>query len=111
MRDDGSRIKRLDPRLEGAALSPADSPNGKRIVFKHNPPHGDPRIAVMRVDGSRARDLTGGYDSSPTYSPNGKRIVFSRGTMHGEKLFVMRSDGTHEHSVTKGEVPDWSVRP
>jgi TolB protein len=111
MRDDGAHVRPLTESSPGADGEPDYSPNGKHIVFRRSPPGKRPRIAIMRANGTHIRTLTHGYDMEPAFSPNGRKIVFDRGTKHGTKLFIMRRDGTHQHLVTGGQAPSWSVRP
>lgn len=62
IRSDGTGLRRLT-RHAGANVSPAWSPNGKRIVFARDPKHVDGAnmdINVMNADGKRQTRLTKG---------------------------------------------------
>ncbi len=74
----------------------------------------DGGVAVMGVDGSDRRPLTGGeLGFEPSISPNGRRIAFSRNTDVGvTSVYVMNADGSGTTAVAQGIVlnpgPVWS---
>jgi Tol biopolymer transport system component len=81
-RPDGTRERRLT-RVDGNAMHPDWSPDGKRIVFwfehKNAKPHPYCSIALMNSDGSGLTDLANrrrGCDGGPSFTPDGRRIVF-----------------------------------
>lgn len=95
---DGIGLRRLTS-VNGNALNPDWSPNGRRIVFQlEDDAHTG--IAIMRADGSRLHELTHkGYRSQPAFIPHSHKIVndcdcFPQG------LFVMRDDGTNKRRLT-----------
>ena len=67
-------------------------------------------VYTIGVNGGNLRKLThvpfGDGDANfPAYSPDGKSIVFSRGDdADGGDLWVMRSDGSHQHAVESSEL-------
>lgn len=74
----------------------------------------DGGLAVMDVDGSGRRPLTGGERGfEPAISPDGRRIAFTR-SPDGEtvSIYVMNVDGTGTTSIVQGLVfppgPVWS---
>jgi Tol biopolymer transport system component len=98
---DGSGEHQLT-RIDGDALLPNWSPDGKRIAFyiehKNAKPHPYCSIAVMNADGSGLIDLANrrrGCDGGPSFAPDGRRIVF--GTYDDVKdvegLASMKLDG------------------
>jgi len=80
-RPDGTGERRLT-RVDGDALHPEWSPDGKRIVFyiEHkNEKRPYCSIALMNADGSGFTDLAArrrGCDGGPSFTPDGRRIVF-----------------------------------
>jgi len=81
-RPDGTGEAQLTD-VDGAAVHPDWSPDGKRIVFhiehKNAKPEPYCSIAVMNADGSGLTDLAAGRrgcDGWPSFTANGRRIVF-----------------------------------
>ena len=81
-RPDGTGERRLT-RVDGNALHPDWSLDGKRIAFhiEHTnaKPHPYCSIALINADGSGLTDLADrrrGCDGSPSFTPDGRRIVF-----------------------------------
>jgi Tol biopolymer transport system component len=91
---DGTGATRLTNH-PGVDVSPAWSPDGKKIVFNRYPPTGFVDIVVMNADGSGQTSLGSGYQ--PSWSPDGSKIVF---VAAGEcssgdgGLWTMNPDGT-----------------
>ena len=140
MNADGTNQRRLGPnclRNAGACqdrVTPAWSPNGKRIAFGGN--LGALRnnrveyaeIFVMNADGSSARRLTNVTDGKkpfsidirgPAWSPDGKQLVFevenfeTADPPNRRALFVVDADGSNLRQLTPwslnaGDNPDWS---
>jgi Tol biopolymer transport system component len=103
-RADGSHQQRLtDPDLD--ATFAAWSPDGRSLVFGDNCCRPNSNVYTIDVDGRHLRQLThvrfGDGDANfPAYSPDGRFIVFSRiSDADGFALWVMRSDGSHQHAV------------
>jgi TolB protein len=115
-------------------LSPAWSPDGKRIVFSRvSGPVVDDLVEtvalfVMRADGSHARQLTQrhppatgatGEDEEPQFSPDGTKLLFQRRNVRtarpvdGVAIWTLNLRTGREHRVTPyrlqaGDTPDWS---
>jgi TolB protein len=73
IRADGTRLRRLTPRLRGGR-QPAWSPDARQIAFTRKG-----ALFVMRADGMRQRLLyrrRGVVANRPSWSPDGRRIVF-----------------------------------
>ena len=108
-RIDGTHARPLTaPRLEGGQA--AWSPDGGHIAFADNSSRPQSRIWVMRSDGTAAARLaTTPWPTNnfgPAYSPDGSQIAFSSDRRHPdlccEELFVMQTDGSHQHLVDTG---------
>ena len=112
-------------------ISPAWSPDGKRIAFTSyrdghvDAIHGRPtaEIYVMDADGGNPQHLTNDLndDRHPSWSPDGKRIVFSSerdGHFIGDfeitssEIYVMDADGGNQQRLTENRKndrhPSWS---
>ena len=108
-------------------ISPAWSPDGKRIAFTsyrdgHDDAiHGRPtaEIYVMDADGGNPQHLTNDLndDRHPSWSPDGKRIVFSSerdGHFIGDfeitssEIYLMDADGGNQQRLTENRKNDWS---
>ena len=97
---DGSGLRQLTT-APGTEISPAWSPDGKRIVFR-NAPNSNiieaSDIWIMNADGSAKTNLTRDLNSNwgATWSPDGRHILFNSArdgnTPH---LYIMNSDGSH----------------
>ena len=106
-------------------LSPAWSPDGKRIAFASNmfAPDGERGrlifdICVMNADGGDPQRLTNNPldDRDPSWSPDGQRIVFSARreghVVHNlditYEIYVMDTDGGNQQRLTENRNNDWS---
>ncbi|MCD8739395.1 amidohydrolase family protein [Mucilaginibacter roseus] len=83
---------------EGTWMNLDVSPDGKTIVFDLL---GD--IYSMPITGGRATILAGGraWEVQPRYSPDGKFISFTSDKEGGDNIWIMNSDGSNKHSITK----------
>jgi TolB protein len=97
-------------RLLGAGLSPAWSPNGRRLVFDTIVDR-NYDVWTMRADGKDRRRVT--RDPAPDYfaswSPDGAKIVFTSDRGSGEDLYVIGVGGTGERRLTDDPAPDWGA--
>ena len=110
-KDGSSEIYILDPyrkklkkltRSYGIDVSPAFSPDGKKIAFVSDR-GGSPQIYIMNSDGKgRPKRLTfeGNYNTSPAWSPDGRSIVYVGKTNGKNQIFVVKSDGTDLRQLT-----------
>jgi Tol biopolymer transport system component len=80
MKPNGTDRRQLT-HVDGAAVDPDWSPDGRHIVFEVDHPNETGcSIEIMNADGSNIRDLTGsrqGCELSPAFTPDGRRIVFA----------------------------------
>lgn len=109
---DGTGLRRILPPGLRPGGRPDWSPDGSAILFRTHPgddPSGfGANLYTVRPDGSGLRQLThfttGQRVLDGSYSPDGKSIVFetSAGGVGGlPDVFVMNSDGTNLHPVTR----------
>jgi Tol biopolymer transport system component len=79
IKPDGTGRRQLT-HVDGAAVSPDWSPDGRKIVFELDQPNdAGCSIELMDADGSHLTDLTGtGHpcDVTPAFMPTGHRVVF-----------------------------------
>jgi imidazolonepropionase-like amidohydrolase/Tol biopolymer transport system component len=83
---------------EGTWMNLDLSPDGKTIVFDLL---GD--IYSMPVTGGKATLLSGGkaWEIQPRFSPDGKQISYTSDRDGGDNIWIMNSDGSNKHPVTK----------
>ncbi len=83
---------------EGTWMNLDVSPDGKEIAFDLL---GD--IYTMPATGGTAKALRTGLamEVQPRYSPDGKKILFTSDAGGGDNIWVMNTDGTKAHQVTK----------
>ena len=107
IRADGTHLKHFDAPANVSVDDPAFSPDGKRIAFtgyEVDPSFDeseiiDTAVYVGRLDGSRFKRVTAGYD--PSWAPSGKRIAFvDRGASDCTGIWLMDPDGTDFKRVT-----------
>ncbi|HKE23451.1 MAG TPA: LpqB family beta-propeller domain-containing protein, partial [Bryobacteraceae bacterium] len=89
-------------------ISPAYSPDGKRIAFSSNR-NGSRQIWVADSDGSRAAPVTNfdrGYSGSPRWSPDGQTIVFDARPNGAADIYTVRADGGEPKQLTSNPAED-----
>jgi len=116
MDSDGSNATRITTSPAGE-VSPAWSPDGRRIAFVRITQSGtetDPVMAsdicVIDADGSNLKVLTGNKTDewSPCWSPDGSKIAFNS-REGGSKVCVMDADGSNVRILAEaGSDPAWS---
>jgi len=74
------------------------SPDGKTIVFDLL---GD--IYTMPISGGEAKALMTdiAWQMQPRFSPDGKHIAFTSDEDGGDNIWIMNSDGSNRHAITK----------
>ena len=95
---DGTGLHQLT-EVDGNALAPDWSPDGRRIVFNVEDETGS-RLFIMNHDGSNAHELTTGYQAQPAFTPDGHHVVFEDCDCPREGIFIMRDDGTERRRLT-----------
>lgn len=73
------------------------------------------QVYVVRADGTGLRRITNAgpwEDTAPAWSPDGRRLAFGRREGKGWRLYVMNTNGSGLHAVTKPQPsagsPSWS---
>lgn len=95
---DGTGLTRLtfDAREN---ITPAWSPDGKKIAFGSAPP--GYQLFVMNADGSGEQQLTPDGGEYPDWSPDGSKILFSHAVTPGCMVIaVVNADGSGETNLT-----------
>jgi TolB protein len=103
------RARLLSPGDEWAR-SPAWAPNGQSIAFVRTAVNSDRgRLAVMRPDGSRLRNLAPHFQDvvDLAWSPDSRWLVFTRRVSPDSELYRLRlSDGV-ARKVTRNSISDY----
>lgn len=108
------RTRRIEPAGDVSLYEPEFSPDGRRFAFvTKGGEHA--ALAVMDVDGSHVRIVSGGVPGdcfSPTWSPDGNRLAFSLSDAEGTDIALMALDGSGfrrlTHDVWPDQYPAWS---
>jgi TolB protein len=110
---DGTSVQRMTDG--GYATSPSWSPNGQVLAFAWNRSYGPGApggqdIYIMEIASKRWTQLTHGEgrNDSPSWSPDGRHIVFQREGAGGTQVWTMLADGTEQHRLQSGSMPNWS---
>ncbi len=108
VRTTGGNVEQIT-RGSRPAVSPAFSPNGKRIVFSRL----GTGLFSMNVDGSGLKKLTSnGRDAYPAWSPDGKRIAFVRPYRTQWRVYTVAATGGRQRLLPKAPPsgrPSWTA--
>ena len=93
-------------------MAPAASPDGERMIWRHNPsPTTDASdIWLMDLRNGHPQNLTRSAwrrNWGATWSPDGRWIAYNHGGPQGPELWLMRPDGSAAHRVA----PGWGEYP
>jgi len=102
VRPNGHELRQI-AHVDGDAVFPDWSPDGRRIVFALETEDGS-SIELLNADGSHMTDLTPRSSccaSQPSFTPDGMRIVFERFIPETEDIAIwsMRVDGSDQRRV------------
>jgi Tol biopolymer transport system component len=94
--------------VNGDAVRPDWSPNGRRIAFELDTPD-SASVAIMNADGSDMVVLPpapGGGEGDPSFTPDGNRIVFERFVpdTNDDAIWSMTVDGSDRQRLTSGPI-------
>jgi Tol biopolymer transport system component len=114
VRPNGHDLQQIT-RVEGDALQPDVSPDGRTIVFELDTQDGA-NVAFIPADGGPIRVLPappGAFEGQPSYMPNGRHVLFSHFEGDVEATWIMKLDGSDRHRITAGpgEATDPNARP
>ncbi len=107
-------VRRIVARYSGSNISPAVSPNGRRVAMVLSKA-GSPDIWVASADGTGLRRLTTTKEaeSSPCWSPDGRWICFASRASGRTALYKIPANGgamsrIRTVGVFNATEPDWS---
>jgi TolB protein len=105
--------KAIFRQYPGSSMSPAVSPDGKRLAFIHNKA-GSPDLYVSDLDGGNLKQLTKTKEdeASPCWSPDSQTICFTSRQSGKVALYTISADGGSMSrlpvSAASPTEPDWS---
>lgn len=102
---DGTGLIQLTKHA-GRNVTPAFSPDARRIAFVSNRDGDKYQIYVMSTDGSKVTRLTANPELAcfnPMWSPDGRRIVYySEKGDRRDQVWIMKADGSQQTLLTGG---------
>jgi TolB protein len=96
--------KRLISNTPGINSSPDFAPNKNEIIAALSPKDSiQTNLYTINLSTrKRIAKLTGvGANTEPAYSPNGQKIVFTSNKSSSPQIYIMDSNGSHIHRLTK----------
>jgi Tol biopolymer transport system component len=100
----GANLRQIT-HVDGEALQPDWSPDGRRIAFELDA-EDHAGIAIVDADGSHLRELTHvGFKGQPAFTPDGRHLVYEC-DCDPQGIFIMRIDGTHRRRLSTNPFPE-----
>jgi WD40-like Beta Propeller Repeat/Lysyl oxidase len=93
--------------LAARGLTPAWSPDGRRVAYIAPLASGSSDLYVVDAEGTHRAPLTRtplANEVAAAWAPDGRSLVVER----DGRLLIVRADGRHERSLTAGREPAWS---
>ena len=90
--------------VEGDAVHPDWSPDGRTIVFELDAGDGA-NVAFIPADGGPIRVVPaplGTFEGQPSYMPDGRHVLFTQFNGEEEATWTMRLDGSQRRRITAG---------
>lgn len=113
----GGPIEKLLPTKtspQGPCMSPAWSPDGRRLAFVQGDKRGNTDIMVMDIASGRVRRLTDSncINTEPTWNPKGTQLAFTSDREGTPQIYLMEDDGSNVRRLTRegsyNASPSWS---
>ena len=103
VRPNGQDLRQVTS-VEGDAIQPDWSPDGRTIVFELDTEDGA-NVAFVPADGGPIRVLpgpAGTFEGQPSYMPDGGHLLFTQFNGEEEATWIMGLDGSDRHRITAG---------
>lgn len=96
----------------GTNITPAFSPDGKKLVFSYGSDATDLwQVALEGGEGPvRITVGRGSENTQPSFSPDGRRIAFATGRLGRPEIYIMDADGANPQWLTTTGFGDQSYR-
>ena len=103
VRPNGRDLRQITS-VEGDAVHPDWSPDGRTIVFELDAGDGA-NVAFIPADGGPIRVLPappGTFEGQPSYMPDGRHVLFTQFNGEEEATWTMKLDGSQRRRITAG---------
>jgi Tol biopolymer transport system component len=103
VRPNGRDLRQIT-NVEGDAVHPDWSPDGRTIVFELDTEDGA-NVAFVQADGGPIRVLPappGTFEGQPSYMPDGRHLLFTQFNGEEEATWIMRLNGGDRRRITAG---------
>ena len=103
VRPNGQDLRQITS-VEGDAINPDWSPDGRTIVFELGTEE-NANVAFIPADGGPIRVVPappGTFEGQPSYMPDGRHILFTQFNGEEEATWIMKLDGSDRRRITAG---------